>query len=332
MVLSIDNLVYFLFEKNLVDWNFVNSKEFTVKSVNRRNFSFEFRSGTVNLFIKQCKFNDSENVRIFSNEAKFYEMLYSTANIADKRIFPKFVLYDPNYQILILELLSKDIDFVEVSNIDPLYLGHLGWAVTSLHSIRFRDYKTHVYPWIFSIDKPEVQRSIGGESKDTKKTIDIIIKNTISELKGVSNKYEHQVLIHNDLKFENIIIEKSGRVVFIDLETIQVGDRLWDVASLLYSFIFETRFVKLNLNISSYDIYHPIRDNQALVNMLRSLFFKNFPIDMLENQVKLIQFLGCIILKRLVERKDQYQQAEQLSLLSKEIITNPRRLMNIFYA
>lgn len=345
MFLSKKNISFFLFEKGIIDWETFNTKKPIIREKCIRNLCFTFKiKNSPQLFIKQLKFNDTANKNVFEKEADFYKIVASNPNFNKLRAFiPKLYHYCQYNNVLTLEYISNSFNYLELlsknhNNIDQITnFTHL---LKILHKIEIKPSTGIGKPWIFAIKHQNTIEEMGRRSTETAKILNLLLKKEeiINGINEVAKHWKYNALIHCDLKFENIICKKrrnSNKLDFwlIDWESVTIGDSLWDIAGLLQSVIFHFVLTRKYVIIIGFLPVHPIFDNQPLIDSLKSIIIAYSQEWDTEKSVRVIQFIGCMILQRLVEMSEKSTFGvigDEFIYIATDMIVNTNKYFQLF--
>src|SRR5678816_1030968 len=106
MIITAENIVHYLTDKNFITSESVVDGDFTVVDMTRRNRNFKIvRKQSRGYFVKQVKNYDSQSISSLSREAHSYSLAQNDTSfkgISD--LMPHLIHYDAVRNILVLEL------------------------------------------------------------------------------------------------------------------------------------------------------------------------------------------------------------------------------------
>lgn len=260
MLLTEHNLYHYLLDKGMITAEPVLKGEFSVRRSDSRNNNFivnkEFEHDT--FFIKQVKAQEQEKIETMRIEATAYRLAANAENYRSlKNFLPGFYYYDSNQHVLILQQIKDALsvhDFYlqvnEFNNQLPALLAdtlasyHQSINVTDSNILPGQQHFKKQIPWVFTITNNTVNTGIEAQTAD-QQIMQLIVKNAgfVQLLKNASTLWRTSTLTHNDAKFNNFLIgynfEKKtiGSVKLIDWELADIGDPLWDVASVIQNYL-----------------------------------------------------------------------------------------------
>ena len=255
MILTLENLVYYLLERGLVTRESVVNGAVEIAEMPRRNRNFRVRQRTgQGYFVKQVRQWDPESVRTLQTEAQCYQLAAQDRSFADiAKIVPRFCLYDPRRSILITELLDgaetiaehhfrNDAFPVEVGeqlgqafgnyhrqasanpprNIEGLFLRRPAWAL-SLHDMPFAaapNLSGGIHQMLGMVRQfPQFGAALG----------------------TLRSGWRPDAVIHGDIKWDHCILCPGSNghlsLKIVDWEMADWGDSCWDVAGILSAYL-----------------------------------------------------------------------------------------------
>jgi hypothetical protein len=247
----------------------------------RRNHNVQIisRQGP-SYFLKQGPSLDG-NVSV-AYEAAVYQFLQSAIGNGELRPYlPRFYGYDPNEQLLIVELLqdSKNLRQYHIGSgrFSTRLAATMGKALGALHHLtrgveREQDglFLSRLPPWILSIHQPDlgIFRNFSATSIQLTKMLQ-----QLPEFCGFLNElrleWRTATLIHHDIKWDNCVVfapvnsGRTTRLKIVDWELASVGDPCWDVGSFFSEYL------------SGWLLSIPITDD---VSPYQSVQFAHYPL------------------------------------------------------
>ena len=220
----------------------------------RRNRNFKIlRPGHPGYFVKQAK--EEDGGKTLRREALCYSRAQGDLRLAPlARLMPRFVDYDDDRRVLVVELVSGSETLCEHFLRDRAFTseigGLLGDGLAVYQSDLGRRLRGEVddetfpgtLPWLFTAaEEPEWFRAWFGEAG-----ADLLawlcghpeFRATISR---VSSRWRRDTLIHGDLKWDNCLLapEAGGghSLRLVDWELADVGDARWDIGGVIQAFL-----------------------------------------------------------------------------------------------
>jgi hypothetical protein len=260
MLLTEHNICYYLLEKGMIDLPAIVLGKFTARRSDSRNNNFIINKEYDNhkYFIKQVKAKDTEKIETLGVEANCYQLAATDAQYkALKDYLPKFYYFDPHSYVLIIEQVKDAFSVRDYYFQMPDFKNNLPQlmadSLASYHKVInpqvqqpgfpfFRQQK----PWIFTVaTSPPLLLAEASPSVE-QQIIQLIFKNTefVQLLALVEKEWLPQSLVHNDVKFDNFLLNydfennKINTIKQIDWELADLGDPLWDVAAIFQNYLF----------------------------------------------------------------------------------------------
>lgn len=256
MDLERNNIAHYLCSRGLIASASIVHSDFVAVEAIRRNRTFKIRRTCgQSLFVKQLRTRNLETVSCLAREAQCYEYACQDATFsALAPLMPRFIFYDDQNYVLVLELLS------EAQNLRQLYsrsmqfdaeiAGKIGSALATFHVAIKPSEKTserlgELYkraPWIFSFHSLNVERgSPGGAIAQLHSLLRRYptLMDRLSELAGL---WRTECWIHGDLRLDNCLVcghDGGGtpQLKVVDWELAGFGDPCWDVGNVLQGYL-----------------------------------------------------------------------------------------------
>jgi hypothetical protein len=196
-------------------------------------------------FIKSASTLD--RAATLSNEAAVYQELHSrSADCA--RFLPKLRDYDSQRNVLVLEMISSPFDphrsktAYERRMNEPL-AASIGESLSIVHqSTGDAIVGESTPPWIFSVAMPRTSifRAISAANLQVIKIIQRF-QEFSALLDRLKDDWRTEALIHNDIKYDNILVERHASgdetIRIVDWELAGFGDPAWDLAGILGDYL-----------------------------------------------------------------------------------------------
>lgn len=244
-------IISYLLRLRLITPAAIIAGDVRVEAISRRNRSFKImsRRGPCYL-IKQGV--DRRGAATIAHEASIYRLLHDCQGIG--RFLVRYYTYDPDEQILVLELLRDSCDLrnyhTRVGRFPQTIAARIGEALGALHQVKPRaERQLHAVlarplPWALSIHRPNMA-IMPDISAANMHLIEIIQQHSelCHMLDMLRQSWCAESLIHQDMKWDNIII--LGRLVgketlnlrVIDWEFAGLGDPCWDIGTVFSKYL-----------------------------------------------------------------------------------------------
>jgi Phosphotransferase enzyme family len=246
--LTVDTIVPYLIEQNLVSVGAIVEGDLEVIDAGRRNQSLKIvRRYGPSYLIKQPGEGEPRTGVTLHNEAWFYKQCQNAPYAADMRsLLPALKDWDENRGVLILELINgRPLWAHYAATPAPEFPsdsgGPLGDALGTVHRV-FRHPNASIVglhsdpPWILFAHRPTPEifarlspaclQLLKMQQKDPR---------IAAALDSLRTEWSPETLIHNDMKGDNILVTANAGegtlVCIVDWELIQVGDPAWDVGA-----------------------------------------------------------------------------------------------------
>jgi Ser/Thr protein kinase RdoA (MazF antagonist) len=262
-MLDVDCATRDLMERGLIDAEWIIDGRLTVRSAARRNRNLKVEGpGGKGFLIKQPDDPGLGGHATLNAEAAFHYFCRHEPAVADvTRFIPRLLEFDPEKALLVFELIP---DAVSLQSILEEKAGketakaaarQLGNAMATLHrcfrskSLERDDRLALVprhLPWALGLHKPTT-KMLAILSAANYQVLKILqSEEGLSErLDRLSQEWRPDVVIHGDMKFDNVLIQAnddgkpgtSVRTWIVDWEMVQIGDPAWDLAGALQDFL-----------------------------------------------------------------------------------------------
>lgn len=224
----------------------------TIEDASRRNSNLKvLRPRGTSYFLKRAR--DADTAAHLAHEAAIYRFLRAECcRDSFGRCVPRFIGYDPNEHILVLELIRKSHSLREHHDVERRFPAALSVALAqawaALHRLPVKDVpapvQSHGLPWILSLHRPAMRhwRGLSGASL---KVIEIIQGNAefCGLLDDLGRDWRNDALIHFDAKWDNCVVPEPSApghargVRIVDWELAGPGDACWDIGSVLAGYL-----------------------------------------------------------------------------------------------
>lgn len=257
MLLTEHNLFYYLLDKGMVDTRAVVNGEFTVRRSDSRNNNFivnrEYEHHA--FFIKQVKAVDTEKIETMRTESAVYKLAESDDNYkALKNFLPAFYHYDSTHHILITGQVKDAVSvydyYLQQNDFNNMLPTLLADSLASYHRSNRTNQKSQSLqhfrqqiPWVFTIaNTPPIH---GNPATADQQLMQLILKNQnlVQTISVLTQQWSPTSLVHHDAKLNNFLAgyeyekKQINFVKLIDWELADIGDPLWDVATVMQNYL-----------------------------------------------------------------------------------------------
>lgn len=258
MLITRNNIVYYLLDRGLITPASVVDGDLMVIETSRRNRNFKIiRKHTPGYFVKQIQNWDPQAISTLQREATCYWLAQNDADFAPLAVLmPKYYLYDPTRNILIVDLLPDGEDLagyhrrlgkfpVEVATLLGQVLGTYHRQVrTKLNEGSQNSVFPKMIPWILSVHQQSAYQ-FNALSAANSQLLSIIQKYPEFHqiLDALRSRWQTNSLIHGDMKWDNCIVYKQNgqdgelRLKVVDWELSDFGDACWDVGAIFQAYL-----------------------------------------------------------------------------------------------
>ncbi len=250
--LSPSNVVAYLVERGVVPPS--SAAALVVNPSVRRNRNFKIlRPNHPGYFVKQAKEEDGD--KTLRREALCYWRAHDDPQLAKlARLMPRFVDYDAERRVLIVELVGEAETLYQHFLRDRAFTPEIGELLADGLSVyqselgrRLRgevDDETFPgkLPWLFTAtDEPEWFRGWFGEAGANLLSWFCKHDDFKATVHRVAGRWRRDTLIHGDLKWDNCLLahDRDGRqsLRLVDWELADVGDARWDIGGVIQAFL-----------------------------------------------------------------------------------------------
>jgi Ser/Thr protein kinase RdoA (MazF antagonist) len=256
--LTVDTVVPYLFEQNLLSAAVVVSGDLEVVDVGRRNQNLKIvRRHGPSYLLKQAGEGEPATTTTIRSEAAFYRHCQLDPDAATLRgLIPNLYRWDEARCLLIVELIDGSPLWAHyaattVPEFPSDAAAPLGEALGTVHRVfRERSSRSRAWlaglraypPWILLAHRPtpEVYLRLSPASLQVLRLIqqDQAMAAALDRLR---QDWAPKTVVHNDLKGDNILVkritEERTSVHLVDWELIQIGDAAWDVGTVFRDFL-----------------------------------------------------------------------------------------------
>ncbi len=255
MVLTADNVLYYLLDQGFADRKRVVDGDFRVWELSRRNQTFKVDLGAgESCVVKQVRKWRQANLATFEREVEWYGLLDENPHFAPLAEFlPKCYGYDDEHQILILELPPGAEDLSQfhrrLGRFPPETGRLIGETLGTFHTVLSeaareelrREFPCEV-PWAL---RPEdlTEDAFDSISAANSELLRVLRKyagfgKALGELRA---RWQPETLINGDMKWDHCVLtdQEMGvpRLYFVDWEMADFGDPCWDAGAICQDYL-----------------------------------------------------------------------------------------------
>lgn len=251
-MLAQSDVARYLLRQGLITAKSIVDGNLTVVEMSRRNQNWKvIDEGGTSYFLKQgIGPNKAETV---AHEATVYQLFSADPRNASRcRHLPRFVDFDNEHRLLIVELLSGAQDFREYhakGRFSTALAGALGRALSEVHRGTVPDNSVQSrmkarLPWVLGLHRPDL--AIFRDASNANLQLIRILQNTEGfpqALNRLRRQWKVDGLIHNDIKWDNCLAlrkphpTRKPEIRIVDWEFAGLGDRCWDAGSVLSNYL-----------------------------------------------------------------------------------------------
>jgi len=262
MFLTATNVFHYLRDTGQASERDIVEENYGIVEIGRRNRNFKvLMPKSTSLFVKQVPMVHPETVSSFLKEAACAQLASeSAAGSAIRSVMPTLRRYDPKAHVLVYESLDPSETLSEcmirTGGIPPGLAGNLGRALAACHVqtarpgalARIASALTGDFPWVLIIGQ-KAEMVMPNMSMGRRQVVDRIraTPDLNQGLIDLQSRWRRLCLVHGDMKWDNVLLvgqPGDQHLRLIDWELAELGEPLWDVASVLGSFL---QFWLLNL-------------------------------------------------------------------------------------
>jgi thiamine kinase-like enzyme len=257
MILTQENIVHYLIDKNFVTAQTVVNGDFMVQDITRRNRNFKIiLKNQKGLFVKQVKNWDAQSVNSLSREATSYSLAQHDENFNGlKQLMPNLIYHDRQRNIIILELFSQSENLsemhirlgtfpIDIASSLALSLGTYHKKVSlSIDKVKEKKIFPQALPWMLTVNQQYLQQ-VKNVDANHFQFFSIIDKypEFLTSIEQLRNQWQTNSLIHGDMKWDNCLVYKEDnnpnlQLKIIDWELADLGDSAWDVGAIFQTYL-----------------------------------------------------------------------------------------------
>jgi hypothetical protein len=305
MVITSNNICYYLLERGLITAESVVDGDFVVVDVTRRNRNFKIiRRQFPSLFIKQIQNWEPQAVATLQCEATCYLLAHSDVELAGLALLtPRYYLYDPTRHILITELLPEAENLSDyhrrLSKFPVEIAEKIGRALGSYHRENITKLKEGPHnavfpkqvPWILSINQKNLQifQALSAANSQLFNIVQTYpeFDQALDELRA---GWKFDNLIHGDLKWDNCVVYRTNGngedlgFKIVDWELADFGDSRWDVGAILQAYLcFWIMSIPANSEMSPAQFVemaqYPLEDMQPAIGAFWKAYLETLQVE-----------------------------------------------------
>jgi hypothetical protein len=258
MILSSQNVFYYLLDRGLISLESLVDGDFMVVDVSSRNRNFKIiRREGPSYFVKQVKAWDPQAIATLQCEATCYRLAHDTRELSPlAALMPQFHIFDRERQILVIELIPGSESIAEYHRRLGRFPAQVGSRLGELLGSYHRDAAAlpadhpqaavfaRKIPWVLSLHQLHAS-SLGTLSGANARLLDIVhshpgFRDRLDRLHG---EWRPDRLVHGDIKWENCLISNGHdtsagpTLKLVDWEVADLGDATWDVGAIFQSYL-----------------------------------------------------------------------------------------------
>jgi len=248
MLRDATQLVHYLLDRGLLSRSDVVEGPLSVVPTPRRNRNFKVRTRSGGLFVKSASGEDRTAPQTLANEGHFLAALAEGSD--HDPIAPRLLVHDERRSLLVLELVAGATalgDYHRSRQTFPSQIGSaVGKALAKFHhqaaTVAEPSRPDGQRPWILSLHEQPLEQ-LRYASPANRRIVELLREHDQfgQSLSALRKDWVETGIIHGDLKWDNCLLiprsESAFDVRFIDFEMVGRGDPLWDVGSLLHSYL-----------------------------------------------------------------------------------------------
>ena len=245
-VVAASQAIQALLSKGALSYDDVLSGDLKLASdLSRHQATIVLRENGPSYFMKTVRPDQPAAMETLLHEARFYDLIRSDASLANLRaITPNLVCYDERLTFLVTEFIKGGVNLStyhrSINEFPPDIGRELGallgrWRAATPATLR--QLQPHT-PWILSFASAAPSPTLSGAQHQLHALVAASGARPVME--SVRARYGPSGIVHGDLKWENCVIShRDGKPLLriIDWEIVGLGDPMWDVASMLASYI-----------------------------------------------------------------------------------------------
>lgn len=255
MILSPENLVYYLLERGLLTRDSVVNGGVEISEIPRRNRNFRVRQRNgPSYFLKQARHGEPDAIRTLHAEAECYRFAAQDETFADlAEIVPRFHAYDYRRAVLVTQLLDGAETLTEHhfrSDSFPASVGEqLGRAFGNYHrkaSVQAPAGLDGIFlrrpAWALSLH--DMQPAMApGLSGGIHQMLGMVrqFPQFATALEKLRAEWRFDAVIHGDIKWDNCVVcagsNGDSRLRIVDWEMADWGDSCWDLAGIFSAYL-----------------------------------------------------------------------------------------------
>ncbi|HEX9943458.1 MAG TPA: phosphotransferase [Thermoanaerobaculia bacterium] len=251
-----DNVLHYLAERRLMTVESAVDGDFMVLDQSSRNRNLKvLRRRSPGFFLKQARYRNPAYLRTLEREAACYGLAARHPELAGLAgLMPRLHHYDAANGLLVLEMLPNAETLWE----HHLRAGGFPLAIAELQGERLGAFQRQAerfqpqlealelfdrqVPWILSIHQTHPQY-LSQMSQGNAQLLQILQQypEFTAALDAIRRAWAPRMLVHGDVKWENLILCRAGEETplelrMIDWEMADLGDECWDVGAIVQAY------------------------------------------------------------------------------------------------
>lgn len=258
MLITANNIVYYLLEKGLITFESAVDGDLKVLEASRRNRNFKvMRKHHQGYFVKQVQQWEPQAIATLQCEAMCYWLSQSDPAFKPLALLvPRLFAYDAGRNILIVELLAGGETISEYQRRLDAFPLNLASKLGQLLGTYHREVGTKLQhsphqasfqkrmPWILTVHQqnPYLHNSMSAANSQL---LSVVSKypEFHQALGALQEQWRVDSLIHGDMKWDNCIVyrlpdaSEEISLKIVDWELADLGDACWDVGAIFQAYL-----------------------------------------------------------------------------------------------
>jgi aminoglycoside phosphotransferase (APT) family kinase protein len=247
MSIEASQLVQFLLGQGILDRADVVSGDLMIGGDMSRHQAYVImRKHGPSFFAKHVRAGQPAAAETLKHEAVCYRLIAEEPELAALRpVVPRFLAYDAGENMLVTEFVRGADNLLtfhrKQRGFSTSVASALGRTLGDLHrktaKPKAKELQT-MTPWVFSFHLSPIFQQQSAANVHLRQLISTPY--FIPTLDRLRQEWQPDAFIHGDLKWENCVLEdgeENGRLLVVDWEIGNLGDPLWDVGSILNSYV-----------------------------------------------------------------------------------------------
>jgi phosphotransferase family enzyme len=258
MILSAQNVFYYLLDQGLISLESLVDGDFMVVDASSRHRNFKIiRRESPSYFVKQVKEWDPQTIATLQCEATCYRLAHGTRELNPLAVLmPRYHVFDPERQVLVIELIPGSESVAEYHRRLGRFPTEVGSRLGELLGSYHRDAvplpadhpQAAVFarriPWVLSLHQLPAG-SLGMLSGANARLLDIVHGHPgfRDRLDRLQREWRPDRIVHGDIKWENCLVFNGAdtpagpTLKLVDWEVADLGDASWDVGAIFQCYL-----------------------------------------------------------------------------------------------